>query len=315
MGERVRRYRAAGMSDTLDDLNNSEFIHAALRGDVNAIRRYGESNRESWGGVRFQNEPKIRIVASFTDDLDQHEDALRQLLKYPDRLVLERVRWTHADLEEIRKKIHHTLDSRQTEFGRPVMAHLVTGIGVVSVGLQADQEALAKEIFDCYGDAIALDVGVFSYPMGRPGSREIPLRDLEPDMIDIEGLELRLKPERRVVEMGDHGRGDLIVRNVGAGHIGPLQSGRPLLGVLLNEAGDIVGGSAPATVRGTGFTIDLDPREEVRVKVLFGTASYKEEFGYLLTPGRYWLRSYLSISKSGPSRVCQMALRVPTEEG
>ena len=302
------------MGDALDDLDDKEFIHAALRDDVEAIRRYGEANPETWTGVRFENEPRVRVIASFTGDLGRHEAALRGLLAYPDRLVLEHARWTRAKLDLVASEIRSTLRQRQDETGRRVMASLGVGTGVVSVGLQADQEDLAKELLARYEDAIELEVGAFSYPMGRARARPRPQPGPEPEIIEIDGLELRLRPERRVFEMGDHGRADLVVRNVGSHHLGPLYSGRPLLALLVDDAGRVVGGSAPALVAGTGLGIDLDPGAELSVDVLFGTASYREELGYLVPAGRYWLRTYLWLSEGDPPRSEQRAMSPPLEE-
>ena len=305
--------RTTQVTDSLDDLGDKEFIAAALRHDVEAIRRYGEANPGSWTGLRFENEPRVRIVASFVGDLEQHETALRPLLEYPDRLLLEQNRWTKAQLDDMASEIHAFLSERQAMTGRPVMAHLGVGIGVVGVGLQADQEELAGELKERYGDAIELDVGAFGYPMGREGSRPGPPRGPDLEVVEIEGLELCLHPETRVFEVGDRGLADLVVRNVSTHHVGPYQSGQPLPAVLVDESGQVMGGNAPDHIAGTGRRIDLDPGDELKFKVLIGTASYREDLGYLLPPGQYWLRTYLRISEGPPPHATRRALSPPLE--
>ena len=301
------------VTDSLDDLGDKEFLHSALRGDIEAIRRYGEANPESWTGLRFGNDPTVRIVVSFVGDLERHEYELRRLLAYPDRLLLEQSRWTKSQLDDMAREIHHALNQRQAITGRPVMGHLGVGIGVVGVGLQADQEELAKELAERYGDAIELEVGAFAYPMGRERSRPRPQREPGPKVTAIEGLELRLQPERRVFEAGDRGQADLVVRNVSTLHVGPFHYGQPLLAVLVDESGQVVGGNAPAAIAGTGLVIDLDPGDELKIKVLIGTASYREELGYLLPPGQYWLRTYLRISEGQPPKAKTRTLSPPLE--
>ena len=62
-----------------------------------------------------------------------------------------------------------------------------------------------------------------------------------------------------------------------------------MVGSLLNSSLEIVGGYSGA-IAGTGRTIDLAPRESASIRVIFGTASTREDLGYVLPPGRYWLR-------------------------
>jgi hypothetical protein len=301
------------VGDSLDDLGDKELIQSALREDVEAIRHYGEANPESWTGLHFENEPRVLIVASFVGDLERHELELRRLLAHPDRLLLEQARWTKSELDDMASEIHRTLRQRQAMTGRPVMARLGVGIDVVSVGLQADQEELAKELADRYGDAIELEVGAFGYPMGRERSWPRSPRGPDPEVVEIEGLELRLHPERRDFEVGDRGQADLVVRNVSTHHIGRFHCGQPLLSVLVDKSGQVVGGPAPAAIVGTGRSIDLDPGGELKIKVLIGTASYRTEFGYLLPPGQYWLRTYLRTNEGNPPYATTRTLSPPLE--
>jgi hypothetical protein len=301
------------VTDSLDDLGDNEFIHAALRQDVEAIRLSGQAHPESWTGLRFENEPRVRIVASFVGDLERHDSELRRLLPHPDRLVLEQSRWSKSQLDDIASEIHSTLRQRQAMTGRPVMARLGVGIDVVSVGLQADQEEVAEELAQRYGDAVELAVGAFGFPMGRERSQPRSPRGPNPKIVEIKGLEVRLHPERRVFEVGDRGQADLVVRNVSTHHVGRFHCGQPLLAVLVDESGQVLGGNAPAAIAGTGRSIDLDPGDELKIKVLIGTASYREELGYLLPPGQYWLRTYLRISEGQPPNAKTRTLSPPLE--
>jgi len=150
-------------------------------------------------------------------------------------------------------------------------------------------------------DAVELEVGAFAYPMGRKRSRPRSPRGPEPEIGDIEGLELRLHPERRVFEVGDRGQADLVVSNVSTHHVGRFSLRPAALAVLVDESGQVVGGPAPAAIAGTGRSIDLDPGDELKIKVLIGTASYREELGYLL-PGSAPTYGSAKASRRTPRR-------------
>ena len=48
-------------------------------------------------------------------------------------------------------------------------------------------------------------------------------------------------------------------------------------------------------IAGTGRVIDLAPGESASVGIIFGTASTREDLGYVLPPGRYWLRVQMRL--------------------
>jgi hypothetical protein len=48
------------------------------------------------------------------------------------------------------------------------------------------------------------------------------------------------------------------VRNVSTHHVGRFHCGQPLLAVLVDESGQVLGGNAPAAIAGTGRSIDLN---------------------------------------------------------
>src|ERR1700729_371234 len=42
-----------------------EHEHGKLRGDLEVVRRYGDAHPDAWVGLRFENDPPVRIVALF----------------------------------------------------------------------------------------------------------------------------------------------------------------------------------------------------------------------------------------------------------
>jgi hypothetical protein len=277
--------------DGLDDLRDPQLIHSALRGDLELITRYGEEHPESWAGVWFENEPTLYIVAAFTSDVAQHDAALRPRLRHPGRLVVQRMPHSLSDLRQARQEIERTLQQRAAEAGRPILSSIGDGKAVIHVDLRADQENLASELAARYGSAVELRVGAFSFP-GRQRRGPRPPGRPAPEEQALGGLEMNVEVDQTVLEVGDDGHGRLVLRNNGQERIGPLSTGQPLVGSLLNASREAVGGYT-GWIAGTGMTIDLEPGRSASIKVIFGTASTREELGYALPPGTYSLKVQL----------------------
>jgi hypothetical protein len=105
---------------------------------------------------------------------------------------------------------------------------------------------------------------------------------------------MSVEVDQEVLEAGDDGRGRLVLHNSGPERIGPLDCGQPLVGSLLNSSLEAVGGYS-GWIAGTGRVIDLAPGESASVRFIFGTASTREDLGYVLPPGRYWLRVQMRL--------------------
>lgn len=263
-------------------------LQSALRGDFEIVARYGEEHPAAWAGIWWDNEPTVRIVAAFTGDAAPHDAALRPRLRHPDRLVVQSSQYSLPDLGRVREEIERTLRQRQAQTGRQILQAVAVGRAVVSVELRADQEEVARELAFRYGSAVELGVGFFGFPGPR---RRRPRPTVGPVLQEqvIDGLELSVEVDQDVVEAGANGRGHLVLRNTGPGPIGPLSCGQPLVGSLLNSSLETVGGYS-GFVAGTGRRIDLAPGDSASIGVTFGTASTREELGYVLPPGQYWLR-------------------------
>jgi hypothetical protein len=274
--------------DDLDGLGDKELIQSALRGDFELIAGYGEEHPGAWAGAWFDNEPTVRIVAAFTGDAARHDAALRPRLRHPDRLVVASRPRSRADLRRIREEIERTLERRATQTGHQILTSIGEGAGVIVVALRADQENLAGELTARYGSAVELRVGFFSFP-DRGGSHPPP--PARPPLTEqtFEGLELSVEAGQKVVEAGDDGHGRLVLHNSSSGRIGPLGTGRPLVGSLLNASLETVG-SYGGWIAGTGLILDLAPGRSASIPVIYGTASTREDLGYVVPPGRYWLK-------------------------
>ena len=275
--------------DDLDDLGDKELIQSALRGDFELIAGYGEEHPGAWTGAWFDNEPTVRIVAAFTGDAARHDAALRPRLRYPDRLVVESRQLSLCGLRRVRQEIERALEQRAAEAGRWILTSIGEGAGVICVALRADQETLASELADRYGSAVELRVGWFSFPDRRRSHPRPPAGTAALQEQTFEGLEMSVEAGQKVLEVGDDGHGRPVLRNSGSERIGPLGSGQPLAGSLLNASLEAVGGYG-GWIAGTGLIMDLAPGRSASIPVIYGTASTREDLGYVVPPGRYWLQ-------------------------
>lgn len=281
--------------DDLDGLHDLAQLQSALRGDLEIVVDYGEEHPGAWAGAWWDNEPTVRIVAAFTGDAASHDAALRPRLRHPDRLVVESRQHSLADLRRVREEIERTLRQRQAQTGRLILASIGSGKAVISVRLRADQEHVASELAARYGSAVELRVGYFDFPERR---RRRPLPPAGPALEEqaFKGLEMSVEADQEVLTVGDDGRGRLVLRNRGSERTGPLHCGQPLVGSLLNSSLERVGGYSGA-IAGTGRTIDLAPGESASIPIIFGTASTREDLGYVVPPGRYWLKVQLRLQR------------------
>jgi hypothetical protein len=273
--------------DDLDGLRDTGQLQSALRGDFEIVASYGEEHPGSWAGAWWYNDPAVRIVAAYTGDAAAHDAALRPRLQYPGRLVVQSRQHSLSDLRQVREEIERTLRQRQVRAGRPVLTSVGEEKAVISVHLRADQEHVASELASRYGSAVELRVGFFAFPDRR---RSRPWRSAGAELEEqaFGGLEMSVEVDQEVLQAGDDGHARLVLRNSSPEPIGPLSTGQPLVGSMLNSSLETVGGYS-GWVAGTGRTIDLAPGGTASLGVIFGTASTREDLGYVVPPGRYWL--------------------------
>jgi hypothetical protein len=287
--------------DDLDGLGDKELIHSALRRDVDIVARYGEKHPGTWAGAWFDNDPAVCVVAAFTADLDRHEAALRPQLGHPDRLVLRQ--WPHSlsDLRRTRAEIERAVDQRAAETGRMILSSIGEGKGVILIALRADQENLASELAERYGSAVELQVGAFSFPDRRRRGPPAPVRPTLEERT-FEGLEVSLEVDQKVLEVGDDGHARIVLRNGGLERLGPLVSSQPVVGSLLDASHGAAGGFT-GPIAGTGLVLDLAPGQTASIPVIYGTASTRQDLGYAVPTGTYWLKVQMPFRhgrKGGP---------------
>lgn len=283
-GDGESQPRSAGSSSVPRPADGEAGIGAeqeVLRGDLAAIHAYGEARPDAWAGVRYVNEPTIRLQAAFAKDVDNHRAAIRELVEFPDRVeVVEAVR-TRAELVRIRTEIEQLLEA---ETPNPMLS---LGEGWLQVDLQlvASAEPVAELVHRRYGDAVAITVGSFPYPRRADGP-SAPCPEVPATTGRVASLEVELRLPGGAQRSGDAISAALAVTNTGIDEVA-LSSDEPIVGHVLTPAGDRVVGVYTGAIAGTGLAMTLAPGATQEVAVIIGTASCDPTLGYLLPAGPY----------------------------
>jgi hypothetical protein len=273
------------------------FEHGKLRHDIEVVRAYGEAHPSAWVGLRFENEPTVRIVALFVgDDLQPHEEALRGLVEHPDQLELRSAPYPLTRLEEIKADIRVLATSGES--GR--LKAWGVGQGTVVVRLRASEETLAEELHERYGDAVELTVGRFPYPdlpsspsLSEPPGGRPPL--LPQDMADVSvSSDIRIRSGEDLTSV-------LVVRSGTDDQLVVETNGQVTARVMDSETGRCIGGFTGSQNMPL-VPFRALPHDSVEIPVLIGTASFVPELGYALPPGEWWIEVILKITDRGVFR-------------
>ena len=284
-----------------------ELEQGALRRDMETVLRYGVSHPEAWVQARWTSDP-VRIVAAFTGDLSRHEADLRQLVGHPEQLEIRRAAFSATQLEQIRTEI--------TEMARAAEPGVFNGWGlgwtVVTVRLRADQETLARQLLDRYGDAVELTVGLLHFPdpMQPDGAQRLrcPTDVERPPLIPEGEIKVALVGSLEV-RSGQNFHGQLVVHNGGVDDIVVMTNGQ-ITGRVVDPGTEEVVGlfSGAQTMPLVRFVARVG--ESVEIPLLGGTASPLGSLGYATPPGRWALEVVLSLEDMGAFRAPLMTITV-----
>lgn len=253
-----------------------EALADVLFSDVAAVQSYGGLYPGTWAGIRLDREGVVQVVvASFTGDIEGHRARLVPLVARPDRLRLRRRPFSERELARVQAEIGTDGSQRIKELG--------IGDGAVEVALGATAESLAAEWHRRYGDALRITVGNLPYP---PTTEPWPVVEAPRSTTTLAGVELRVVLDAPDVATGENLEGRLVLSNRSDTPV-PIQSGQPLVGVVVRPGTDEVVGCFSGAVAGTGWSAVLSPGDEASLRVVVGTASCRLDAGYLLPPGTY----------------------------
>jgi hypothetical protein len=262
-----------------------------LRSDLDVVLEYGAERPDEFTGAKVANEPWVRIVAAFTDNLDEHCAALHDVVAHPERLEVVRRPYSLDELQRIRDEIQPMMTSEG----------LIEGLGIswdhVSVELRADGEALAAELWARYGAALRLQVARAPYPPSDSPTAGVPC-----DIGEIDawppGVSASLELEDDVVVSGAHGRGTVTIINESAERF-RADLGEPEIGWIFEQGATTPVGVFTGAIAGEGRTANLAPGEQIALRMVFGTAACDPSQGYALPPGTYDVRSVVSEETPG----------------
>lgn len=269
-----------------------------LAPDIAAVRRWGEEHEGSFLSVKLDRVPRVMVaVLLWGEDIPSHEVVLHAMVPHPDRLRVEASPYAPAYLEEVKSELRELAMAHQGAihgFG--------PGWGSVFTRLAADQEPLAARLHARYGAAVTLTLGHFPYPVGRPvtsADRVSRGSPPPPQVVTIDGLDARLELSSDHIVAGRNGHGTVVLTNTGAVPL-ELRTAQPLVAVVLApETGEVVGGYTGA-VAGVGLNVHLAPGGQASVQVLFGTASFRADLGFVLPAGRYLVRAEVPVHSHPP---------------
>jgi hypothetical protein len=247
---------------------------------IGQVLAYGSEHPDQFGsyGLVWHGSGDASVFISFTGDLDAHRAALADRVEYPDELVVCQVPISGATRQALQAHLVTELDGTFSSIGGGIG-------GAVEVALTADQEQLAAELDDEYGDAVDLSVGALAYPLDEATDN---CSDL-PEPVAIPGLtfEILPPPEMLYAVSLDAPSEMAVLRNEGTEPI-RFDSGERGLGTLLDARGRVVSAYTFGQAD-VGSTIDLAPGASQEVVIDVSTASCRAELGYVLPPGDYEL--------------------------
>ena len=266
----------------------------AAEADGRIVDAYGEAHRDEFGGIdigRGTSPPQIEL--GFTAHVDEHRAALTAMLAHPEWYVIVQVPHSVAEIDEIKAAIaRDATDLRILGWG---------GSGhVVGVDLGPGQEALAATYFARWGDALQITIVNLPYVPDGCGAQSVQAAC--PDIVGSDparaGLALAVVADTASLAAYQAGKAHLVVRNIGATRFA-IDSGIPIVGVLVTPGTNHVVGRTVGAIAGVGGGVDLAPGEEGSIPITFGGGRCDGHAGSAVPPGVYGLR--VALTAEGPS--------------
>lgn len=257
---------------------------------LGVVLAYGGQHPDQFGtyGLVWQGSADASVFVSFTGDLDEHRAALSGMVEYPDELIVCQVAIPGEAAGALQAQLSSELSGRYSSIGR--------GMGAVEVALTADQEDVAADLVERYGDAVEVTVGALAYPLSEAvdDCYEPPAQGTRP------GLRFEIVPPTEPVDAVtiDAPKLTSILTNTGGDTV-VVESGENALGTLYDTDGRVVStylfGQAAI-----GMSTSLAPGESAEIPVIVSTTSCRADLGYVVPPGEYELIAALDGVVSEP---------------
>ena len=116
------------------------------------VLAYGGQHADEFGsyGLIWQSDGDASVFVSFTSHLDEHRDALRQVVAYPDELIVCQVAVSGDVARALMAKLADDLRGRYLS--------VAIGMGPVEVVLNPGEQTLADQLVEQYGDAVQVSI-------------------------------------------------------------------------------------------------------------------------------------------------------------
>jgi hypothetical protein len=262
-----------------DDVSRAQ---GRLEHDRSVLQAYAEAHRDEFTTLRLSIAP-VRLVIGFTDHVIDHCLALRPLLDYPNEFRILHYTYSADRLEAIRYEIG--------AMGGGVITSIGVGRGYVDMDLRADSLSLAKRIWDRYGPAVRIKLGMFPYP---PPSEPPPSKcgELMSYWVprDSGSLVATLTLWSSSVRSGRDFSATVTIRNRGTSTY-LFQSGADQYTAVFRRGTFEVVGIGLVGGSEIGYSNRLKPGEVIRQGAWGGTASCDPAAGYAVPPGTYDVRA------------------------
>ncbi len=226
-------------------------------------------------------------------DADGRCHEILEAVARPDLVLF--VEWTeqdHADAHELvgmppwRKLIESDVGfARDRPAEAPLWVSMGTGMfEITSLGLRADQEALAATLLERYGELIAVSVGNFRYPPELVAATERSRCETRPDGSPATDVAVRAMILRGDI---DTGQVEVVVANEGTTtlHLVPAR----IAELTTPGSAELVSAFTGAMTEEAEPNIPLEPGAETTIVTTPSTASCNLDLGYSLPSGVYEL--------------------------
>ena len=266
-----------------------------LRGDIHRVEAYGSDHPETYGGLRFDATDPTRLVALFTDP-DAHRAALMALVEHPDDLDVRAAPYSRQHLDEIWwNEVKPILRAHPGSAPLPALPDSRTppgpgtGFGpmiALRIELTAGFDALATQLHERFGDLLDMTVGGHHFPLDL--TTPVPPREAPTATIDLPDARLEVLPTSARFPVGATIHGLVRITNTSDSQRLAMESGQPLGGAVIDQAGHVVSGDQGSRA-GTGLRIDLGPGERTDINFYVLTTTHDPRLGTTLPPGHYFV--------------------------
>jgi hypothetical protein len=286
-----------------DEATNAAYgeSQGELRSDAEAAQRYLATSEDGLD-LQYAQVVPARLTVRVSGRVEETREALSKRLSHPDRVDVELVPYTKADVKRVSAEIIVEAQANQgvfNTFSGPVEATNVPS--VLIVGLNPGQEARAAEYVQRWGPIVRIEIAGQPYvPKGcGPQSQAPTCFDVAAGDPAAAKVELSLTLAKSAFTVAEVGQATLRVHNLGTETFN-ASSGPEIVGVVVQPSTSHVVGQFTGAARLSLIVRPIAPGESADIPVIFGAARCDGGEGSALPPGVYGLRAVLGADPRTP---------------